>query len=83
MARECDNIHIAALALAVGIPICVENCQQSGELHQVKFPAYSDAIDSTNSSADLFDNQVNCNTTKQPPVTLLYRPGHYDILYPI
>lgn len=72
MARESDNIHVAALALAVGLPIAIENCQQSGELTRIVFPAESSSSTDTGSPpAGL----------QSPPVTLLYRPGHYDILY--
>lgn len=97
MARESDNIHVAALALAVELPIYVENCQQSGELNRIEFPAYSDLIldnagETSSDNHDIHSEQVSnendsfINNYKQnsssPPVTLLYRPGHYDILYP-
>ncbi len=66
MGLESDNVHIAALALAVGVPINIENCQQSGDLNKLEFPG-----------------RENESAGERPPapVTLLYRPGHYDILY--
>ncbi|VDQ15227.1 unnamed protein product [Trichobilharzia regenti] len=110
MARESDNIHVAALALAVELPIYVENCQQSGELNRIEFPAHSDLMnmddgdeqhvsDGTGgggggggqeASNDSCHHQHSVHQEKDhttdyktnPPVTLLYRPGHYDILYP-
>lgn len=66
MGLESDNVHVAALALAVDVPISVENCQQSGDLNKLEFPGRE------NASA----GERLCT-----PVTLLYRPGHYDILY--
>ncbi|OON15330.1 hypothetical protein X801_08870, partial [Opisthorchis viverrini] len=80
MTRECDNIHVAALALAVGIPIAIENCQQSGELTRIVFPARVDGGEDANTGSDKLPSGEPTSAT-QPPVTLLYRPGHYDILY--
>ncbi|CDS38104.1 Ubiquitin thioesterase otubain protein [Echinococcus multilocularis] len=66
MGLECDNIHVAALALAMDVPIKIENCQQSGELNCLEFPGRENASSGEHAAA---------------PVVLLYRPGHYDILY--
>ncbi|KAF6777711.1 hypothetical protein AHF37_02634 [Paragonimus kellicotti] len=94
MARESDNIHVAALALAVGLPIGIENCQQSGELTRIEFPAQppdSTGVDglvgtevgSPSGEAKMtgIDSRSSPILPRSPPVTLLYRPGHYDILY--
>ncbi|TPP59553.1 Ubiquitin thioesterase OTUB1 [Fasciola gigantica] len=95
MARESDNIHVAALALAVGLPIAIENCQQSGDLNRIEFPAevdhfsLSEAADEPHSAHNQASgageqSQIDNGSTltaSSPPVTLLYRPGHYDILY--
>ncbi|VDM16710.1 unnamed protein product [Hydatigera taeniaeformis] len=66
MGLECDNVHVAALALAMDVPIKIENCQQSGELNNLEFPGRENASAGERVAA---------------PVVLLYRPGHYDILY--
>lgn len=66
MGLECDNVHVAALALAMDVPIKIENCQQSGELNNLEFPGRENASAGERAAA---------------PVVLLYRPGHYDILY--
>ncbi|VDK37306.1 unnamed protein product [Taenia asiatica] len=66
MGLECDNVHVAALALAMDVPIKIENCQQSGELNKLEFPGRENASAGERAAA---------------PVVLLYRPGHYDILY--
>ncbi|KAF7232203.1 hypothetical protein EG68_09637 [Paragonimus skrjabini miyazakii] len=94
MARESDNIHVAALALAVGLPIGIENCQQSGELTRIEFPAQSsdsagvDGLVGTEAGSPSgeakmigIDSRSSPILPRSPPVTLLYRPGHYDILY--
>eukprot|EP00108_Taenia_solium_P007780 TsM_000548700 transcript=TsM_000548700 gene=TsM_000548700 len=66
MGLECDNVHVAALALAMDVPIKIENCQQSGDLNKLEFPGRENASAGERAAA---------------PVVLLYRPGHYDILY--
>eukprot|EP01018_Ginkgo_biloba_P017403 Gb_06605 [translate_table: standard] len=74
MGEESDHVHIIALSDALGVPIRV---------------VYLDR-----SSCDVGKTEVNhhdfipsnCLTTDavtvKPFVVLLYRPGHYDILYP-
>ncbi|VDL92103.1 unnamed protein product [Schistocephalus solidus] len=92
MGLQSDNVHVAALALATGVPICVENCQVSGELKKLVFPATlssSDASVATTEGHALNGTSATSNTTTttsegvtcDTPITLLYRPGHYDILY--
>lgn len=72
MNRDVDHIHVAVLASAIGVPIWVENCQLSGELNRITFDP--DSASPTEAAA------AAANETATP-VTLLYRPGHYDILY--
>jgi ubiquitin thioesterase protein OTUB1 len=76
MGEESDHVHITALSDALGVPIRV---------------VYLDR-----SSCDVGKTEVNhhdfipsnCllkeagSETIEPSVVLLYRPGHYDILYP-
>ncbi|VDO03091.1 unnamed protein product [Rodentolepis nana] len=65
MGLESDNIHISALAKALDVPINIENCQLSGNLNEIYIPGHNDE---------------NSDGSPCPsPVTLLYRPGHYDI----
>lgn len=88
MSRDVDHIHVAALALAVGIPIWVENCQQSGELNRIEFPAQELPV-APHVSQDRTTPGSGEDTTEQEadgsneiaPIILLYRPGHYDLLY--
>ncbi|CAL1383549.1 unnamed protein product [Linum trigynum] len=77
MGEESDHVHITALSDALGVPIRVVYLDRSscdtGEVavnHHDFVPA-----------SDGNPAKVTEGTTK-PFVTLLYRPGHYDILYP-
>ena len=67
MGRESDNIHITALAKAAAVSLRVIYMDRSEHslLTTHDFPANDDD---------------NPNTFK-PMITLLYRPGHYDLLY--
>ncbi|VDD74536.1 unnamed protein product [Mesocestoides corti] len=66
MGLSSDHVHVSALSLAVDVPISIENCQQSGNLNTLEFPG----------------REGEAAGEKVPaPVVLLYRPGHYDILY--
>ncbi|CAF2462484.1 unnamed protein product [Rotaria sp. Silwood2] len=67
MARESDNIHIIALAKAAAVPLRVIYMDRS---------EYS-LLTTHDFSATDDDNK---NTFK-PMITMLYRPGHYDLLY--
>lgn len=67
MARESDNIHIIALTKAAVVPIRV---------------IYMDR--SEHSSLTIHDfaaTDEEVNGTFVPMITMLYRPGHYDLLY--
>uniref|UniRef100_A0A0B6Z667 Ubiquitin thioesterase n=1 Tax=Arion vulgaris TaxID=1028688 RepID=A0A0B6Z667_9EUPU len=68
MGRESDHIHIVALTKALDVPICVEYMDREGQT----------------CNAFVFnpsDDPKSANPT--PAVTMLYRPGHYDIIYPL
>ena len=67
---ESDNIHIIALSQSLLVNVNVENCQNSGDVQCLNF----------------FPNQINPEKPEDDidaisNITLLYRPGHYDILY--
>ncbi|XP_028795174.1 ubiquitin thioesterase otubain-like [Neltuma alba] len=78
MGEESDHIHIAALSDALGIPIRVmyldrSSCDTGGVSvnHHDFLPVAGDLT------------HASCKSeTNDPFITLLYRPGHYDILYP-
>jgi ubiquitin thioesterase protein OTUB1 len=67
MARESDNIHIIGLAKATAVPIRVIYMDHSEQssLTVHDFAATDDE------PSDSF----------KPMITMLYRPGHYDLLY--
>ncbi len=67
MARESDNIHIIALAKAAAVPLRVIYMDRS---EQCSLTTHDfTATDEENTS------------TFKPMITMLYRPGHYDLLY--
>ncbi|CAM8981993.1 unnamed protein product [Rhodiola kirilowii] len=76
MGEESDHVHITALSDALGVPIRVvyldrSSCDSGGISvnHHDFIPA------SVQHSPDGGSVAIN------PKITLLYRPGHYDILY--
>ncbi|KAG2706416.1 hypothetical protein I3843_05G092300 [Carya illinoinensis] len=78
MGEESDHVHITALSDALGVPIRVvyldrSSCDSGGVSvnHHDFIPAVGDVTNASGSSE-----------TVSPFITLLYRPGHYDILYP-
>lgn len=76
MGEESDHVHITALSDALGVPIRVvyldrSSCDTGGVSvnHHDFIPADSNLPNASGSK------------TFSPFITLLYRPGHYDILY--
>ncbi|KAH7548507.1 hypothetical protein JRO89_XS14G0144700 [Xanthoceras sorbifolium] len=79
MGEESDHVHITALSDALGVPIRVvyldrSSCDTGGVSinHHDFIPTANDLPNSTSGSTQSI----------RPYITLLYRPGHYDILYP-
>ncbi|KAF1895279.1 hypothetical protein Lal_00043925 [Lupinus albus] len=78
MGEESDHVHITALSDALGVPIRVvyldrSSCDTGGVSvnHHDFMPVDGDLPNASGSSEK-----------KNPFIMLLYRPGHYDILYP-
>ncbi|KAI5077664.1 hypothetical protein GOP47_0007488 [Adiantum capillus-veneris] len=71
MGEESDHVHITALSDALGVPIRIVYLDSSvgdgGKTVEVNFH-------------DFIPSELSQEKVK-PPVMLLYRPGHYDILY--
>jgi len=67
MGKESDHIHIVALCRALGVPLSVEYMDREGD--QCNRLDFS--VGETNNDGTLSS------------LFLLYRPGHYDILYPL
>lgn len=70
MGEESDHVHITALSDALGVPVRVVYLDRSGG---------SDGKDAEVNHHDFVP--AESTGTKAPTVVLLYRPGHYDILY--
>mmetsp|Transcript_8083 Transcript_8083/g.21943 ORF Transcript_8083/g.21943 Transcript_8083/m.21943 type:complete len:264 (-) Transcript_8083:76-867(-) len=66
MATEADHLQIAALSSCLGVPVCV---------------VYLDRSEGDTAAEHLFQDSTS-GIGGFPPVHLLYRPGHYDIIYP-
>ncbi|THU43948.1 hypothetical protein C4D60_Mb02t02240 [Musa balbisiana] len=75
MGEDCDHVHITALCDALGVPTRVECLDQSTSSSGDLTPKHHDFIPMQSGASDAGNPPV-------PLVTLLYRPGHYDILYP-
>jgi ubiquitin thioesterase protein OTUB1 len=71
MGEESDHVHITALSDALGVPVRVVYLDRSGG---------SDGKNTEVNHHDFFP--TDSPQTKTPSMVLLYRPGHYDILYP-
>ncbi|EOX99621.1 Otubain, Ubiquitin thioesterase Otubain, Peptidase C65, otubain isoform 6 [Theobroma cacao] len=79
MGEESDHVHITALSDALGVPIRVvyldrSSCDNGGVSvnHHDFVPTSGGHSNATSGSTE----------PVSPFITLLYRPGHYDILYP-
>jgi len=80
MGAESDQVQIIALSDALGVPIRVvylDGSTTSLEVNHHDFiPTLQDEKTQSNEGSESKINQ-----SPEPFVTLLYRPGHYDILY--
>ncbi|KAL0547414.1 hypothetical protein IC582_017348 [Cucumis melo] len=78
MGEESDHVHIIALSDALGVPIRVlyldrSSCDSGGlSVNHHDFVPATTEVSSDSAASEI----------KIPFITLLYRPGHYDILYP-
>ncbi|GAB2280772.1 ubiquitin-specific protease otu1 [Dionaea muscipula] len=74
MGEESDHVHITALSDALGVPIRVmyldrSSCDTGGGISVNHHDFIPEKV--SKAGAQII----------QPSITLLYRPGHYDILY--
>lgn len=72
MGKECDQPQIAALTESLAISVKIEYLDGSASADQ-ELQSY------------LCNGDISASTNakdKLPLLCLLYRPGHYDILYP-
>jgi len=69
MGRESDHIHIATLTTSVAVPVRVEYVDRGGT-----------TAAATNHELTVNHHDFPDDSTP-PKICLIYRPGHYDILY--
>ncbi|PPR84767.1 hypothetical protein GOBAR_AA35945 [Gossypium barbadense] len=79
MGEESDHVHITALSDALGVPIRVVYLDRSScDIGGVSVNHH----DFLPTSGDKSNAKGGSTVPVKPFITLLYRPGHYDILYP-
>ncbi|KAG6425453.1 hypothetical protein SASPL_115888 [Salvia splendens] len=79
MGEESDHVHITALSDALGVPIRIVCLDCS---HDDKGSVSVNHHDFTPAAHKVTDANNGGVVALEPFFTLLYRPGHYDILYP-
>lgn len=78
MGEESDHVHITALSDALVVPIRVVYLDRSSRDADGVSLNHHDFIPAAlSNSAGAANSEII-----KPPISLLYRPGHYDILYP-
>lgn len=79
MGEESDHVHITALSDALGVPIRVVYLDRSScDIGGVSVNHH----DFLPTSGDKSNAKGGSTVPVKPFISLLYRPGHYDILYP-
>lgn len=73
MGEESDHVHITALSDALGVAIRIVYLDRSHDDKGSVSVNHHDFTPEANSGGGV---------AIKPFITLLYRPGHYDILYP-
>lgn len=87
MGKECDQPQIAALTDALGIGVTIEYLDGSAAELQTYVCLPSDRTNDSPASSPRALETGSAAAVADPPLApvmlhLLYRPGHYDILYP-
>jgi len=67
MGRESDHIHIATLTTSTNVPVRVEYVDRGAV--------------ATDHNQLCVNHHDFPDDTSPPKICLIYRPGHYDILY--
>ncbi|KAI3856693.1 hypothetical protein MKX03_026818 [Papaver bracteatum] len=80
MGEESDHVHIIALSDALGVPIRVMYLDRSSCDAEGVSVNHHDFIPTVGAVQNATSEGVSDSV--KPFITLLYRPGHYDILYP-
>ncbi|KAH0460896.1 hypothetical protein IEQ34_008471 [Dendrobium chrysotoxum] len=80
MGEECDHVHIIALSDALGVAIRVVYLDRSSCDKGALAVNHHDFVPTASADESSVSLDAPGKST-EPFVTLLYRPGHYDILY--
>lgn len=80
MDEESDHIQIVALTDALRVPLRVVYLDRSGSGGPVGDGATG--IAPSTPAVDMHDFAPEDTAGREPAVHLLYRPGHYDVVYP-
>lgn len=82
MSEESDHIHIVAITDALQVPVRVLYLDSSSGVPQTDGASGSGG--GTYSQHDFIPEALKAarGTAIEPRVHVLYRPGHYDIVYP-
>ena len=92
MYKESDHLHITALVSALGVSVRVQYMDRGGEggggvNHHDFFRDESSSGSASGSGAgggvesDVTGASSGGSPPSRPLIHMLYRPGHYDILY--
>lgn len=82
MGEESDHVQIVALTDALETPIRIVHLDRSAgqtNFHDLLPDSSSEA--SLGTSASGLETPAAKSSASRPPIVMLYRPGHYDILY--
>ncbi|KAJ0974599.1 hypothetical protein J5N97_016564 [Dioscorea zingiberensis] len=82
MGEESDHVHIIALSDALGVPIRVVYLDRSSCDTGSLSVNHHDFIPDLDTQKEISQSSgSDIGNFSKPFITLLYRPGHYDILY--
>ncbi|GAA0139454.1 hypothetical protein Leryth_004553 [Lithospermum erythrorhizon] len=79
MGEESDHVHITALSDTLGVPIRVVYLDRSSCEDGSVNVNHHDFVPGSSTPTEV---TAAASEAVNPFITLLYRPGHYDILYP-
>lgn len=82
MGCESDHVHIVALTDALGVSVRVEYLDRSEEEEEGEGGSGGNGGRGSGTGNPNHHDFVPEGAAAPPRVVLLYRPGHYDILYP-
>lgn len=86
MGIECDHLQVAAITKVLGLRVNIEyldgRVNPDNSLRTVSIDCRDEIVGGGGGGDEAKVQDINPDQQKVKTVTLLYRPGHYDILYP-